>query len=364
MPGRAADDLLRHAPAQQPEDPPQARVGGLHELAQDDGRGGPLGEPGALAGLAAVVDPADRGVVDRQALEPLPALVGVRARVDRGEVVERRRPGRILAHRSGARLLEAPERLVERGPEGAVDRHDLAGRLHLRAEAPVGRRELVEREARQLDHDVVQRGLEGSDRRPRDHVGDLGQRPARRDLGRDARDRVARRLRRQRGRPRHARVDLDDRVLGRVRRERELDVAAALHAQRADDRERRAPQPLVDGVGERLDGRDDDRVAGVDAERVHVLHRAHGDARVLGVAHDLVLDLLPAHEAALDHDLLDGARPEARADALPVRLLGLHDAAAGAAQRERGPDDGGQADGRRGPPARRRGARRRRRPPR
>ena len=86
--------------------------------------------------------------------------------------------------------------------------------------------------------------------------------------------------------------------------------------------ERRAPEPLVDRVGQRLDRRDDDRVAGVDAERVDVLHRAHGDARVVGVAHDLVLDLLPADEAALDHDLADRARPQPGPDALPVGLLG------------------------------------------
>ncbi len=104
----------------------------------------------------------------------------------------------------------------------------------------------------------------------------------------------------------------------------------------------------MDRVGERLHRRHHDRVPGVDAERVHVLHRAHGDARVLGVAHDLVLDLLPAHEAALDHDLLDGTGPETGPDALPVRLLGLHDAATRAAQGERGADDGRQADGSQG----------------
>src|SRR4029078_13468425 len=98
---------------------------------------------------------------------------------------------------------------------------------------------------------------------------------------------------------------------------RELDVAAPLDAQGPDDRERRASQPLVDLVGQRLDPRPDDRVARVYAQRIDVLHRAHGDARVLGVAHDLVLDLLPADEAALDHDLLDPAGAEARADPPP-----------------------------------------------
>ena len=91
-------------------------------------------------------------------------------------------------------------------------------------------------------------------------------------------------------------------------------------------------------------GRDDDRIAGVDAQRVDVLHRADRDARVVGVAHDLVLDLLPADEAALDHDLADRARAQAGADPLAIGRLGLDDAAAGATEREGGPDDRRQAD--------------------
>ncbi len=106
-------------------------------------------------------------------------------------------------------------------------------------------------------------------------------------------------------------IDLDDRVVGGVGRQRELDVAAALHAEGADDGERGGAESLVDRIGQRLDGRDDDGVARVDAQRVDVLHGAHGDAGVVRVAHHLVLDLLPAHETALDHDLADGAQAQA-----------------------------------------------------
>ena len=139
-------------------------------------------------------------------------------------------------------------------------------------------------------------------------------------------------------------IDLDDRVVVGVGRERELDVAAALDAERPDDGQGRGAEPLVDRVGQRLDGRDHDGVAGMDAQRIDVLHGADRDAGVVRVAHDLVLDLLPADQAALDHHLADGAQPEAGAAALPIRLLGVHDAAAGATQREGGPDDRGQAD--------------------
>ena len=100
----------------------------------------------------------------------------------------------------------------------------------------------------------------------------------------------------------------------------------------------------MDLVGQRLDRGDHDRIAGVDAERVDVLHRAHRDARVVGIAHDLVLDLLPADEAALDHDLVDRAGAQAGPDPLPVGRFRLDDPAAGAAQREGRPDDGRQPD--------------------
>ena len=100
----------------------------------------------------------------------------------------------------------------------------------------------------------------------------------------------------------------------------------------------------MDGVGQRLDRRDDDRIARVDAQRVDVLHRAHGDTRVVGVAHDLVLDLLPADEASLDHHLADRAGAQAGADALAVGRLGLDDAATGPAERERRSDDRREPD--------------------
>ena len=53
--------VLRDAPAEQRQDPPQAGVGRSEEAAQDDRGGGPLGVAGRLAGLAVRADPADRG---------------------------------------------------------------------------------------------------------------------------------------------------------------------------------------------------------------------------------------------------------------------------------------------------------------
>ena len=93
-------------------------------------------------------------------------------------------------------------------------------------------------------------------------------------------------------------------------------------------------------VGQGLDRGHHDRVAGVHPEWIDVLHGAHGDARVVGIAHDLVLDLLPPHEAALNEHLADGAGAEPAAHPFEVGGLGRHDAAPTAAQGERRPDDG------------------------
>ena len=46
-----------------------------------------------------------------------------------------------------------------------------------------------------------------------------------------------------------------------------------------------------------------DTLTGVDTEGVEVLHVTYGDAVVIGVAHYLILDLLPTLEALLNEHL-------------------------------------------------------------
>ena len=116
----------------------------------------------------------------------------------------------------------------------------------------------------------------------------------------------------------------------------ELDVrAAGLDADGADHAHRLVAKLLVEGVGERLGGRDGDRVAGVDAHRVDVLDRADDDDVVVAVAHHLELELAPAEHRLLDQHLVDRARREALGDDLGELGLGVADAAALAAERER-----------------------------
>ena len=153
-----------------------------------------------------------------------------------------------------------------------------------------------------------------------DGVGDLVKALADGYLCCNAGDGIAGRLACQGGTAADARVDLDDVVFVVLAAtagkrlgddiagcERHLDVAAALDAERADDFQADGAQELVFLVGERLAGRDDDAVAGVDAHRVDILHVADGDAVVGAVAHHLVLDLLPADKGAFEENLIDGA---------------------------------------------------------
>ena len=102
--------------------------------------------------------------------------------------------------------------------------------------------------------------------------------------------------------------------------------------------------PWYCGVGQRLRRRHGDAVAGVHAHGVDVLDGADDDDVVGGVAHDLELELVPADDRLLEQDLRDRAEPEAVLGDLAEALSLVGDAAAGAAERERRPDDERQPD--------------------
>ena len=323
----------------------EARALGLDERRADDGPlgldqlGEAFGEPWGHAGGRR--QPGGIGPAMSQQRDHAPqARVGggqEAGDVVRGAIAEL--PGGVLPQPAAAARLERADRLQQGGAELAIDAHRLAGGLHLHAERAVGTRELVERPARQLDDDVVDRRLEGGTVAAGGRVRHLVEPLAERDERRDARDRVAGRLGGQRRRARYARIDLDDAVVGAVRRDRQLHVAAALQLQRAHDLQRAAPQPLDDRIRQGLDGRDHDRVAGVHAHRVEVLHAADRDGGVRGVAQHFELDLLPAQQAALDQHLADGAGGQAMTDAEASLVRRVGESPAAAAERERRADD-------------------------
>jgi hypothetical protein len=237
--------------------------------------------------------------------------------------------------------LQAAQRLLEALLEGAAHGHDLADALHLRRQVRVGGGELLEGEARDLRHHVVDAGLEARRRGAAgDVVAQFVERVAHGQLGRHLGDRKARGLGGEGGAAAHARVHLDDdeAAVGRVHRELHVG-AAGVDADLAQDGDAGVAHHLVFLVGERLRRGHRDAVAGVDAHRIEVLDAAHDDAVVGAVAHDLHLELFPADQALLDQQLLRRAQVEAALADLFELFRVVGDAAAGAAHREAGADD-------------------------
>ncbi len=177
-----------------------------------------------------------------------------------------------VATESAATGLQAAEPLLQRLLERATDRHRLAHRLHLGAQR-VGRAwELLEVEARDLGHHVIDARLEAAGSRSRDVVGDFGKRVAHGELGRDLGDGKSRGFGGQRRRAAHPRVHLDDHHAAVFRIHGELHVRSTrFHPDLAQDRDRGIAHALVFLVGERLGRGHRDGVAGVDAHGVQVL---------------------------------------------------------------------------------------------
>ena len=125
----------------------------------------------------------------------------------------------------------------------------------------------------------------------------------------------------------------------------ELHVRATRgHPHAFEDGERVVAQVLELLVGERLRGRDGDRVSRVDAHGVDVLDGADDDAVALGVTHHLHLDLLPALDGLLDEHLVLGRELEALTHDAPELRRVAGDAATGTTECERGADDDGEAN--------------------
>ena len=279
--------------------------------------------------LRLVVDQRQVDAVTDQLADGIEPVVG--SPLDVGEQVVVRPLVEFLVIDVADARFERTHGLEQRLLHRAADGHHLARGLHLRAELVRRVGELVEGKAGDLRHDVVQRRFERSRR-----IGDpdLVERESHGDLRADAGDGIARGLRRQGRGARHAGIDLDQVVFERERVECELHVAAALDLQFADDLQRRVAQHLELLVGERLARGNDDRVAGVDAHRVDILHAADADGRVVAVAHHLVLDLLIALDALLDEHLVHGRERKGVAHHLAQFGLVVGETAARAAQRE------------------------------
>src|SRR5436190_2660635 len=214
-------------------------------------------------------------------------------------------PGFAVAAQAAAANLQRAQAFLQAFLERAADGHRFADAFHLRGEGGVGLREFLEGKARNLGDDVINARLEARGRFARDVVLEFVEQVADGEFGGDFRDGKAGGLGRKRGAAADARVHLDDDHAAVVRVDAKLDVrAAGLDAHGADDSEALVAHDLKFLIGQRLDGRDGDGVAGVDAHGVEVLDGADDDAVVGLVAHHFHLVFLPAEQGFFDENFV------------------------------------------------------------
>ena len=241
--------------------------------------------------------------------------------------------GEIIGQQAVHMLLQRADGFHQRPLEVGADAHDLTGGFHLGAQRPLGRQEFVEGQTGHFYHTVVQHGLKAGKGLFRDGVWNLVQMIAQGDLGRHLGDGVAGGLTCQRGRTADTGIHLDDAVLKAGGMQGKLYVTAAGDVQLADDIQRRASQHLVLLIPQRLRRRRHDAVTGMYAHRIQIFHITNGNACAVGVPHHLILDFLPARNAALHQDLAHTAQPQAVGENLFQLHRVVGDTAAAAAQR-------------------------------
>jgi len=199
--------------------------------------------------------------------------------------------------------VDLSDGLLERLFKGTADGHDLSDRLHGTANITLDVLELGQIPTGDLGDDVIERRLEVGGGGLGDGIRELGQGVAKSDLGSRVSQGVAGSLGGQGRRTRKTGVDFNDPVVQTVWLKGVLHVALANDTQVADNLDSSSTKHMVLLVAQGLTGGNDDRVSGVDAQWVEVLHVADSDAVVVGIANHLVLDLLPALERLLNQDL-------------------------------------------------------------
>ena len=242
--------------------------------------------------------------------------------------------------------LHAPDRLLQGFLKGAPERHHLADRFHLRGQAVVRLVKFLEGKTRDLADDIINAGFKRGRRgAARDLIIQFVQRITDGQPGRDLGDGEAGRLGGERRGTRDPRVHFNDDQLAVFRINGELHIGAAgVHADLAQDRDRGVAHLLIFAVGEGLRGRDRDRVAGVHAHGVEVFDGTDDDAVVLVIAHHFHLVFLPAQHRSFDQHLGGGRGLQPAFADRQIFIAVIGNAAARAAQGERGPDNRGKTD--------------------
>ena len=241
--------------------------------------------------------------------------------------------------------FQGAQRLLQALGKAAAHGHGLAHGFHRRGQHRLGAGIFFKGKTRDLGDHIINAGLEAGRAGAGNVVLQLVQPVAHRQLGGDLGNRKAGRLGGQRRGARHPRVHLDHHHAAIRGVDGELHIGAAgIDADFAQHRNGAIAHDLELLVGQRQRRGDGDGIAGVHAHGVDILDRADDDAIVGAIAHDFHFILFPAQHRFLDQHLRGwrGLKPAHHDLAVFRQVVG--DAAAGAAQGERRPDDGRQAD--------------------
>ena len=215
------------------------------------------------------------------------------------EVIELRM---IVAHEAVHALSDHAQTLLDHLLKRAADTHNLAHGLHRRTDLTAHACKLRQVPAGDLaDHIVELRSHVCT--RCGAHLANLIQRVSEGDLGSYEGEGIAGGLTCKCRGAAQAGVDLDDTVVVGLGVECELNITLTDDAQMLHALDGDLLQHLHLLLLQRACRSHHNRLSGVDAERVEVLHRGHGEAAVIGIADALELDLLPALQRLLYKDL-------------------------------------------------------------
>mmetsp|Transcript_14351 Transcript_14351/g.31136 ORF Transcript_14351/g.31136 Transcript_14351/m.31136 type:complete len:348 (-) Transcript_14351:2028-3071(-) len=196
--------------------------------------------------------------------------------------------------------------LLDRLLLSTADGHDFTNTLHGRSDLCTDSLELGHVPTRNLGDDVIETGLKSGLSLLGYGVDNLGHGNTKAKLGCYKSKGISGGLGGKGGGTGKTRVDFNNSILERFRMESILDVALADNSKMTDDTDGGITKHVIFFIGKGLGRCHDDTVTCVDTKRIKVLHVAYGDAVVVSITDDLVLDLLPSLHTLLNQNLGTG----------------------------------------------------------
>ena len=163
--------------------------------------------------------------------------------------------------------------------------------------------ELAEVPTRNLTYHIVECRLEESRSGLRHRVLQVEQSVTQTEFSGYKRQRIPRSFRSQRRRTAQTGIHLDNPIIFRFGVKSILHVTFAYDADMTDDTDSQFAKLMILAIGQGLARSDNDRLAGMNAQRVEILHVADRDTVIETVAHHFIFHFLPAFQALFHQHL-------------------------------------------------------------